>query len=111
MTVLFFAEKKRTEKDDRERRKKGKRKDGKGGIRKYKEGRKDGKKGGRKYTEEKREGWKDKAVICAREGAQPSSTLLPVLGLAASRPCRGVGTGLWQSPGRRVECLRDVFIP
>lgn len=41
VTVLFFAEKKKTEKDDRERRKKGKRKDGKGGVRKYKEGRKE----------------------------------------------------------------------
>lgn len=50
-----------------------------------------------------------------RQKSQPrgDGSLLPrhSPGLAASRPCWGMGTGRRRSPGKGAECLRDVFIP
>lgn len=42
-------------------------------------------------------------------GCQPSAPTL--LAWQRGRPCWEVGTGRRLSPGRRVECLYDVFIP
>lgn len=92
------CEKERTEKNER---KEGKiRKEG-GRKRDWEKEMYRGRERGRKRGKRPRQAEKQ-----APGGWQPS-----VPGLAAGRWCWGVGTGRRWSPGRRAECLRDVFIP
>lgn len=67
----------------------------------------------RKGKEEDRE--KERERDQGRQKSKPrgagSPLPLPPPGLAAGRQCWGVGVGRRRRPGRKAECLRDVFIP
>lgn len=67
--------------------------------------------GKRKCIEEGKEEEREEKRARQAEKQAPGGWQPSVPGLAAGRWCWGVGTGRRWSPGRRAECLRDVFIP
>lgn len=97
---LVFAEKQRPEKNEREEEKEREERKREAEKRKCTE----------ECTEKERERDQGSQRCKPREARSPSGPR-PPSGLAARRLRRGAGTGRWRSPGRRAECLRDVFIP